>query len=76
MKDVRFSEIACPLCKRVFRAKGGKSRTLKQWEISLFIHLIVAPNHFLSAKEARSVVDSYSEKMGSETPGSKQTKLP
>ena len=75
MKDRTFSEISCPLCKKMFRAKDGKSRTVKQWEASLLVHLIVSPNHYLDAKEAKSVVDSHLKKKEPETPSPKQTTL-
>ena len=62
MTEERLSEILCPLCKKTFRAKKGKPRTLKQWEVSLMVHLIASPRHYLGREEARDVVNSYLKK--------------
>jgi hypothetical protein len=55
----RFSEIQCPICKERFTAKKGKPRTLKQWRVSLFTHLIAKPEHQLKREEAESVITKY-----------------
>jgi len=55
----RFSEIHCPLCSEEFRVRKGEPRTLKQWRISLFMHLTVSLKHHLKSEQAESVINKY-----------------
>ena len=59
LEKKRFSEIQCPLCEKQFRVRKEKPRTLKQWRVSLFTHLIAKPEHQLKREEAESVIDKY-----------------
>lgn len=54
-----FSEIQCPLCEKQFRVRKGKPRTLKQWRISLIVHLTASLNHRLTLEQAESVIAKY-----------------
>jgi hypothetical protein len=58
MSEKRISEISCPLCPAVFRAKR-KPRTLEQWKASLKQHLIASHLHYLRPQEAEGIVNSY-----------------
>jgi hypothetical protein len=55
----RFSEIQCPICKKQFRVRKGKPRTLKQWRVALRVHLIAKPEHHLEPDKAESVIAKY-----------------
>ncbi|MEM2741972.1 MAG: hypothetical protein QXD95_07480 [Nitrososphaeria archaeon] len=55
----RFSEIQCPLCIKKFRVRKGKPRTLKQWKVSLMVHLTASLDHHLTLKQAETVIDNY-----------------
>ena len=59
LEQKRFSEIQCPLCKKHFRVRKGKPRTLKQWEIALTVHLIASLKHRLEPEKAKSVIAKY-----------------
>lgn len=59
LKKKRVSEIHCPLCTKEFRVRKGKPRTLKQWRISLLVHLTASLNHHLTLDKAESVIVKY-----------------
>jgi len=63
MTEKRLSEISCPLCGKIFRVRKGRPRTLKQWKVSLMVHLTASPQHRLVAEEADDVVNSYLKKV-------------
>jgi len=59
LEKKRFSEIQCPICEKQFRIRKGKPRTLKQWEITLTVHLIASKKHHLEPEKTRSVIAKY-----------------
>jgi hypothetical protein len=59
----RLSSVSCPLCGRMFRVRTGKPRTLKQWKVTLMVHLIASPRHYKEPEEAESMVDAYLRSM-------------
>ena len=58
-KGKEFPEIQCPLCKKRFRVRKGKPRTLKQWRIALIVHLTASLNHHLPLDQAETVIAKY-----------------
>jgi len=42
-----------------FRVRKGKSRTLKQWRISLMNHLLASTRHHLTIEQAESAIAKY-----------------
>jgi hypothetical protein len=58
LEKKRFTEIQCPICNKPSK-KSKKGRTLKQWRVSLFTHLIAKPEHQLKKEEAESVITKY-----------------
>lgn len=59
LEKKRFSEIHCPLCEKKFRVRKGKPRTLKQWEITLTVHLMTSSKHHMESEKAKSVIAKY-----------------
>jgi len=55
----RFSEIQCPLCKKKFKVRKGNPRTLKQWKISLIVHLTASLKHRLALEKAEFAISKY-----------------
>lgn len=55
----RYSEIQCPLCDKQFRVRKGKPRTLRQWRISLIVHVTASLNHRLTLEQAEFVIAKY-----------------
>jgi hypothetical protein len=56
LKKKTFSEIKCPLCEKRFKRKP---RTLKQWKISLLVHLTASLKHNLTLDKAESIIAKY-----------------
>ena len=63
MTKRRLKEVHCPVCGKIFIAR--KPRSLKQWRVSLAIHLTAGIRHHLPLNEAIKIVDDYIKKLES-----------
>jgi len=61
LSERKLKEIQCPICKKIFIVK--KPRSLKQWRVSLVIHLTAGTRHRLPLDKAIEIVDDYIEKL-------------